>query len=269
MIKKQGRGCSSSAFIKKCPCAKIYFFSKYAAKKNDLKVEDMRRTIAAIFLISNCALHAQTKALDRLVYEIRDPKTDAQHFRKALESIGEYLALDVLEEFHTTERTIHTLTGTTATHHLVDEVPVLVTILRAGLPLCLGVQKVFPNSEVGFLAMSRNEHTLKAKTDYIALPDLKDRSVILCDTMLATGGSMLDAIQIIKQYQPRRIFVVAAIASEPGIARVVSYDPAIKVFSAAVDAYLNEKGYIIPGLGDAGDRSYGCKYVLEVLQENE
>lgn len=201
-----------------------------------------------------------SQALNQLVYEIRNPETDSAHFRKALETIGEYLALDVMEEMSTQERTVQTLTGTEAKHQLIDEMPVLVTILRAGLPLNAGVHKVFPNAEVGFLAMSRNEKTLKAKVEYVALPDLKNRSVVLSDTMLATGGSLLDAIRIVEQYGPKKIFVITAIASKPGIERIVQHNPNIKIFAAAIDPSLNDKGYIIPGLGDAGDRSYGEKH---------
>lgn len=211
------------------------------------------------FLLLNLSVFAQPQALNQLVYEIRNPQTDSARFRKALEKIGENLALDILEELNTAEVAIQTLTGAEAKHHLLNEDPVLVTILRAGLPLNAGVQKVFPNAEVGFLAMSRNEETLKAKVDYIALPDLKGKSVIISDTMLATGGSLLDAIQIIEQKNPKKIYVIAAIASKPGIERISKSKPAIKIFAAAIDPSLNTKGYIIPGLGDAGDRSYGKK----------
>lgn len=221
----------------------------------------MKTFLVFILFISNMSVFANTQALSQLVYEIRDPKVSAVQFRHALEKIGEYLALDVLEELTTKEITVQTLTNTTATHQLLDETPVLVTILRAGLPLHAGVENVFPNADVGFLAMSRDEETLKAKVDYIAIPDVKGRSVIISDTMLATGGSLIDAIQIIEQYEPKRIFVIAAIASEPGLHRVLKYNPNIKIFVAAVDPALNDKGYIIPGLGDAGDRSYGQKYI--------
>lgn len=197
--------------------------------------------------------------LNHLVYEIRNPETGPKEFRDALEKIGEYLALEVLQDLATKEVKIQTLTGETATHHLCDEKPVLVTILRGGIPLLLGMQKIFPDSEVGFLGMARNEHTLQAATSYIALPDVHDKCVIITDTMIATAGSILDAIKIIEKQGPRKIIVAGAIVAKQGIARINSYNPQIKVYAAAVDPQLNDKGYIIPGLGDAGDRAYGKK----------
>lgn len=215
-----------------------------------------------IFLMLHISVYAvQTQALSQLVHEIRNPGTDAVHFRKALETIGEYLALNVLEELSTKETSIITLTGREARHQLIDETPVLVTILRAGLPLNAGVQKVFPNAEVGFLAMSRDEETLKAKVEYIAIPEIQNRTIIVVDTMLATGGSLVDALKILEPYLPKKIFIISAIASEPGIQRIYQHNPQIKIFSAVIDPLLNEKGYIIPGLGDAGDRSYGKKHI--------
>jgi uracil phosphoribosyltransferase len=211
------------------------------------------------FIFSSLSLFAGTQALSERVYQIRDPKTDSAHFRQALEKIGEQLGYAVLEELNTKEVRIETLTGIEAQHTLLDEAPVLVTVLRAGLPLNAGVHNVFPNAEVGFLAMSRHEETLKAEVDYVALPNLSNRSVIITDTMVATGGSLIDAIELVKEKLPRRIFVIAAIASKPGIERILNQYPDIKIYSAVIDPALNEKGYIIPGLGDAGDRSYGNK----------
>ncbi len=212
-----------------------------------------------LFLLFHVAMYGQSQAIERLVYEIRDPKTDSAHFRKALESIGEYLALQALEELEGHERRVTTLTGVEAVHYLVDEKPVLATIMRAGLPLNAGVQKVFPDSEVGFFAMSRNEETLKADVSYVALPDMRGKTVILSDTMLGTGGSLLNAIQRIETLQPKRIIVIAAIASHRGIDQILKHDSKILIFAAAIDPELNHKGYIIPGLGDAGDRCYGKK----------
>ncbi len=215
-----------------------------------------------IFLVLTLPLFSrQTQALSQLVYEIRCPETDRAHFRNVLEKIGEYLALDVLEELETEETDIQTVTGATAQHHLIRETPVLVTILRAGLPLNTGIMKVFPDADVGFLAMSRNEKTLKSLTEYVAFPTIQGRDVIISDTMLATGGSLLDAIQFVEKQGPRRIFIIAAIASKPGIDRILKARPNVKIFAAAVDDALNERGFIIPGLGDAGDRSFGRKTI--------
>ena len=223
----------------------------------------MKIIVFFIFLIVSTAAFAQNQALNQLVYEIRNPQTDAVHFRCALEKIGEYLALSVLEELRTTEATLETLTGGVATHNLLEENPVLITILRAGLPLNNGVQKVFPSAEVGFLAMARDEETMRARVDYIAIPDLEGRCVILTDTMLATGGSLCDAIKIVEKYGPKKIYVITANAAQPGIDRILRLNPSIKIFAAAIDPSLNDKGYIMPGLGDAGDRCYGKKHVAE------
>lgn len=219
----------------------------------------MKVFLASLILI-NATLFAQSKAMNQLVYEIRNPMTDAVRFRYALEKIGENLANEVLDELSTKETAVLTLTGAEAKHFLVDETPVLVTILRAGLPLNTGVQNVFPNSQVGFLGMARNETTLEADVNYVALPELKGKTVILSDTMLATGGSILNAIKIIEQKGAQRIIIITAIASKPGIEKITNYNPNIKVYAAAIDPYLNDKGYILPGLGDAGDRAYGEKH---------
>ncbi len=199
------------------------------------------------------------RALHHWVYEIRDPQTDAKTFRHSLEKIGEFLGYEVLDDLSTKVVSVETLTGAVASHVVCDETPVLVTILRAGVPLLDGVHAVFPDAEVGFLGMARDEETLQSKIDYIALPDMQDKTVILVDTMLATGGSFVDAIKIVEGRGPKKIIVVCAIASQAGISKIVNYNDAIEIYPAAIDPDLNEKGYIVPGLGDAGDRSYGNK----------
>lgn len=215
--------------------------------------------LLCVTFLGNAALYPNDIALSQWVFQVRDPKTDAKAFRQSLEKIGEYLSLQVLNDLPKQQVSIQTLTETIATHDLVLEAPVLVTILRAGIPLCTGVQRVFPESEVGFIGMSRNEETLEAKTDYVALPSLKNKAVLIVDTMLATGGSLLEAIKIVEKKGPSKILVLCAIAAQPGIKRIQEYAPQIKIYSAAIDPALNDKGYIIPGLGDAGDRSYGKK----------
>lgn len=215
--------------------------------------------LTCLFTVNSIACFSQTQALNQLVYTIRDPQTKASDFREALEKIGNQLGNLVLEDLEKQEVSVTTLTGEKATHFLVNETPVLITILRAGLPLNAGVQKVFPESPVGFLAMSRNEETVKAQCDYIALPEITDKVVIIVDTMLATGGSILDMIQFIEPFHPKKIILINAIAAKPGIERILNHNSEVKIYAAVVDDKLNEKGYILPGLGDAGDRAYGEK----------
>ena len=201
-----------------------------------------------------------SQIINELLYTLRNPETKPFDFRGHLEKLGEYLALQVLEELSTKETSIQTITGYSLSYPKITESPVLTTILRAGLPLCRGMERVFPHSEIGFFAMSRNEETLKAKMEYIALPDLKDRTVILSDVMLATGGSIIDAINVIQRLQPKKIFIICAIATPEGLASVLKHHPLTQIYSASVDLALNDKGFIIPGLGDAGDRCFGKKY---------
>jgi len=217
--------------------------------------------ISAFFIsiLLASAAYTETQALSELIYQIRDPKTDAPHFRESLKSIGRCMAYQVLEHLPTKTSSIETLTGEIATHSVLAENPVLVTILRAGLPLNDGVSEVFPHAEIGFLGTARNEETLEAETTYVALPNLKDRYVILSDTMLGTGGSLINAIEILNKHGPKKIFVICAIASKEGVKNVLDAYPSASLFPAAVDPVLNEQGYIIPGLGDAGDRAYGRK----------
>lgn len=205
---------------------------------------------------------------DQLIFNIRNPKTPPSKFRDSLQSIGEYLALDVLAALPKKEVSVTTMTGENSTHFLPDEIPILVTILRAGLPLHIGIQKIFSDSEVGFFAISRNEETLESKIEYISLPNLKDRYVILSDTMLATGGSILNAIGAIQNYNPKKIFLITALASRPGLDRLLEEYPEIAIFTGTIDPNVNDRGYIVPGLGDAGDRSYGEKYITtEIISQ--
>jgi len=224
-----------------------------------LKSSCRNTTLLFLFLFPSLANTKESVTLHHMVYTIRDPQTDAKKFREYLEKIGEYLGNQVKDDLPTKTCLITTLMGAKAQHTLCDEKPILITILRGGLPLCIGVQKAFPDSEVGFLGIKRNEETLLPQLEYAAIPDIKDKCVILIDTMIATGGSMLDAIQILEKREPKQLIVVGAVAAEDGKKRILAYNPAIKFYAAALDPLLNHKGYIIPGLGDAGDRAYGEK----------
>ncbi len=197
--------------------------------------------------------------LEYLVATIRNPATGTKDFRESLEKIGEYLALDIASGLGTKEETITTCLGAIATHGIPAEDPVLVTILRAGIPLLSGMQRIYPQAAVGFIGAMRDETTLKADISYIALPPLEGKQVILMDTMIATGGSIVDTIALLEKKHPKKIIVAGAIASTAGIEHIQKHYPGTQVYAAATDPIVNEKGYIVPGLGDAGDRAYGTK----------
>lgn len=201
----------------------------------------------------------QSPILEYHVSLIRNPATGTKEFRESLEKIGEYLALEISYDLDTKEEAVITCLGATAIHYTLAETPVLVTILRAGIPLLTGMQRAYPAAEVGFIGAMRDETTLKADISYIALPPLEGKIVILMDTMIATGGSIVDTIDILKKKNPKKIIIAGAIAATAGIKHILSHHPETKIHAAATDPIVNEKGYIVPGLGDAGDRAYGTK----------
>ncbi len=189
------------------------------------------------------------------VATIRRTETNRAQFRQSLKKIGEYLAIESMSELETATTNIETPLGT-APHLVCTEEPVLVTILRAGMPLLEGVQEVYPNATVGFFAMARNEKTFVPEVGYIGVPDVQDKCVILVDTMVGTAGSANAAIEDLKKRGAKKIIFLCVMISSEGFENL---DPQVKVIAAAVDPILNEKKYLVPGLGDAGDRSYGPK----------
>jgi len=197
--------------------------------------------------------------LEQLVYKIRDSKTDSAQFRNNVEEIGMHLGIGIARTMQTKKMEITSVLGKEASHEIIDENPVLIGILRAGIPLYNGLQRAFPEAEAGFIGAMRDETTLKAEISYLAIPEIKDRAVILADTMIATGGSVIDSINLLREYKPSEIRVAGAIASEKGIAQIRKSFLDVRINVAAIDPILNEKGYIVPGLGDAGDRAYGEK----------
>lgn len=219
------------------------------------------RFLLPVFVLLSTALMASNPAMEGLLFKLRDPATGRAGFRKSMKKVGEYLALDVAQDLQTEEKSIETVLGVEATHNLIKDKVVLVTILRAGLPMLEGFMKVFPDAEIGFFAMKRDEETLKAKLDYVALPSLEGKVVIVIDPMIATGGSMVDAIKILEKDRPARIIAAGAFATEIGFNKIHEHNASIKCFAAVVDPILNGVGYIVPGLGDAGDRAFGMKDV--------
>lgn len=197
----------------------------------------------------------------KLTY-LRDERTDSPTFRRLAEELMTLLAYEATRDVRIEPFSIRTPVGPTTGIKLSNPKPLIVPILRAGLGMLEGMVRLLPSAEVGFLGMSRDEETLLATTYANRLPDdLSGRQVYVLDPMLATGGSMVDAIRFLLDRGASDITAVTLLAAPEGIAHMreslAQVDPPITLVTGAIDERLNEHGYIVPGLGDAGDRLYG------------
>jgi uracil phosphoribosyltransferase len=197
----------------------------------------------------------------KLTY-LRDRRTDSPTFRRLAEELMTLLAYEATREVRVEPFEIDTPVSPTTGIKLSKPKPLIVPILRAGLGMLEGMVRLLPSAEVGFLGMQRNEETLEAVTYANRLPeDLTGRQVFVLDPMLATGGSMADAIHFLLDRGADDVTAVCLLAAPEGIAHLeeslATTSARVKVVTGAVDERLNDKGYIVPGLGDAGDRLYG------------
>jgi uracil phosphoribosyltransferase len=192
---------------------------------------------------------------------LRDVNTPSPTFRLLVDELVTLLAYEATRDVRTEPYDIVTPVAPTTGIRLADPQPIVVPILRAGLGMLDGMTRVLPTAEVGFLGMQRDEETLEAITYANRLPDdLSGRQCFLLDPMLATGGTLVAAIDYLLQRGARDVTAVCILAAPEGLAVVEKFvgDRAdVKIVVAAVDERLNEKAYIVPGLGDAGDRLYG------------
>jgi uracil phosphoribosyltransferase len=191
---------------------------------------------------------------------LRDRSTGHKEFRELVEEIAMLMAFEATSDLPT--RTVEVATplatamGVTIAGHEVAVVP----ILRAGLAMETGILRLMPTARVGHIGIYRDPATLDPHTYYCKLPPaLADRQVLVVDPMLATGGSAVDAINLLKERGARVIRLMILIAAPEGIRRVQDAHPDVAIYTAAVDERLNDHGYILPGLGDAGDRLYGTR----------
>lgn len=193
---------------------------------------------------------------------LRDEKTDSPTFRRLTEEIVTLLAYEGMREVKTESVTVKTPVAMAQGALLSKPKPVVVPILRAGLGMLEGISKLIPTAEIGFLGMVRDEKTLKASTYANRLPDdLTNRQCYILDPMLATGGTLVAAIEFLAKAGATDITAICILAAPEGISVLekafTSSKLSLKLVIGALDDHLNEKGYIIPGLGDAGDRLYG------------
>mgnify|MGYP003351026722 FL=1 len=193
---------------------------------------------------------------------LRDEKTNSPTFRQLTEELVTLLAYEATREIRTEKVTIKTPVSEMTGEELTKPRPVVVPILRAGLGMLEGMTRLIPTAEVGFLGMIRDHDTLQPTTYANRLPDdLTGRQCYVLDPMLATGGTLIAAMQYLLAKGARDITAICILAAPEGIAAVEKElggkDLPITIVTAALDQKLNEKGYIVPGLGDAGDRLYG------------
>lgn len=191
---------------------------------------------------------------------LRDKNTGTKEFREIAGEIATIMCYEATKDAILKEVEIETPITKTTVKRLDENQYAFVPILRAGLSMVDGVLNMIPNAKIGHIGLYRNEETLEPIPYYFKVPkDIEKREVILLDPMLATGGSAVDAIAQIKKSGVTKIKFLAIIAAPEGIARVENEHPDVQVYCATVDSHLNEHGYIVPGLGDAGDRIFGTK----------
>ena len=191
---------------------------------------------------------------------LRDINTGTKEFRELVTEISTLLVYEAMKDAKLEEATIETPLEKMDTGMLNEDNYAIVPILRAGMGMVDGVLNVIPNAKIGHIGLYRDEETFQPVEYYYKMPDgIAEREVLVVDPMLATGGSSAAAISLIKKRGGRKISLVCLIAAPEGIEKVHSEHPEVDIFAAALDSHLNEHGYIVPGLGDAGDRLFGTK----------
>jgi uracil phosphoribosyltransferase len=209
-------------------------------------------------------LSSESSLVSGWISEIRDIQiqSDRMRFRRNLERIGEIAAYEISRKLVYEEKEIQTPLGISQCKVLKEQ-PVLATILRAGLPLHQGLLNYFDKADNAFISAYRKHNhdgSFDISLDYISCPELENRVVIISDPMLATGSSLVKTIQYLRdEGHPSEIHVVVAIACTVGIEYVKRSEPHVKIWCGAIDEELTAKGYIVPGLGDAGDLAFGTK----------
>jgi len=191
---------------------------------------------------------------------LRNKETGTNEFRKIVEEISMLIGYEALRELETKDVEVETPIETAMCPVIAGKKPAIVPILRAGLGLVDGLLKLMPVAKIGHIGLYRDEETFEPKEYYCKLPAaINERKVFVVDPMMATGGSAIAAIDFIKQYGGRDIIFLCVIAAPEGLEKLAAAHPDVKIFVGNLDRGLNEKKYIVPGLGDAGDRIFGTK----------
>jgi len=198
--------------------------------------------------------------LQHKLAKLRDKRTGVKEFREIVSEMAALMCYEATRGLPLEPIEIETPIGPAVVSRIAGKTLAIVPILRAGLGMVDGIQSLIPSVKVGHLGLYRDPKTLEPVEYYCKLPgDIVEREVILLDPMLATGGSAAAAVQVVKGYGCKRIKLMSILAAPEGIARVHEEHPDVQIYVAAVDRGLDDHGYIVPGLGDAGDRIFGTK----------
>jgi len=192
---------------------------------------------------------------------MRDENTKTKEFRESLNEIAAFMCFEVFKDLKTYESkdTYMTPTGIELHRKKLEQKIIVAPILRAGIGFCDGIKSMIPTARIGHIGMFRDEETLEPHEYYFKLPEVENPLVVVVDPMLATGGSAIAAISAIKKRGYKNIRLMCLVGAPEGVKAVNEAYPDVPIFLAALDEKLNEKGYILPGLGDAGDRIFGTK----------
>lgn len=191
---------------------------------------------------------------------LRDTRTGAKEFRELVKELAMLMAFEATRDFQLAETTVKTPVTETVSYVLAGKKVAVIPILRAGLGMVEGILELIPAAKVGHIGLYRDPQTLKPVEYYCKLPeDIGERDILIVDPMLATGGSAAAAVQFLRAKGAREINLIVLIAAPEGIQEIIDCCDGVKIYAAAVDSHLNDHGYIVPGLGDAGDRLYGTK----------
>ena len=199
--------------------------------------------------------------IDTKLSIMRDENTPTKEFRESINEIASFMCFEVFKDLktHKSHETYQTPTGYTLHRVKLDDKIIIVPILRAGIGLCDGIKNMIPTARIGHIGMYRNEETLEPVEYYFKLPEVENPLVLIVDPMLATGGSAVAAITACKKRGYKNIRLMCLVGVPQGVEAVEKAHPDVHIYLASLDEKLNEKGYIIPGLGDAGDRIFGTK----------
>jgi uracil phosphoribosyltransferase len=199
--------------------------------------------------------------ISELVGKLRDKRTNPEDFRTYLKRLGNFLVYEAAKQFNKTSQNVETPLGLAKYETIGDEI-VIITILRAALPMSEGVLEVIPKAKVGVISASRGKKLQEDGKDfridctYSNIPFLEGKIVIVVDPMLASGSTLAFIVNQLLNQEPSKLIILCAIASEFGIKRILDKYPETTIITGDIDQRLNDKGYIVPGLGDAGDRAF-------------